>query len=377
MAWKLRFLALLQLASCYNLFESPFELPDLIPQSCREALSRDINCPFVISAEQVRDFNGLNSKAYDNPRALYCADPCRSSLGNFLDNVVVSCGDFKDGLWENISEARSTMEFTESILWAQDLFCFDYKIYPTSNSPNTKDNCKGTTYTVQKGDTCESISKAMSVATDRLIERNGLTYTCSDLLEGRSLCIEDACEIARVEQGQTCQDFVKWKWFSTIQLQSWNPTLKPLCNSRLIPNLDAVAGRYICIGPPGDIDNPEPSHPQPMKGKWRIEPLVSAKPLKTTVNSAPITTEEPWKSYKTRLPKIDVNSDDANSMPELLKYCWLTDGAWDYTLDSDGPPQDCQGLMDMYCTVHLERPSPTAPSSIPETCTPGSSVDEL
>lgn len=61
------------------------------------------------------------------------------------------------------------------------------------------------------------------MATDRLIERNGLTYTCSDLLEGRNLCIEDSCELVRIEQGQTCQDFVKWKWFSTIQLQSWNP----------------------------------------------------------------------------------------------------------------------------------------------------------
>lgn len=125
MSWKLRLLALLQLASCYKFFESPFALPDFIPQTCREALSRDIDCPFVVSAEQVRDFDSLSNNAYDNQRSLYCADPCRSSLGGFLDNVVVSCGDFKDGLWENISEARSTMEFAESILWAQDLFCLD------------------------------------------------------------------------------------------------------------------------------------------------------------------------------------------------------------------------------------------------------------
>ncbi|RSL53079.1 hypothetical protein CEP54_010571 [Fusarium duplospermum] len=355
MSWKLRLLALLQLASCYKLFESPYELLDSIPKTCREALSRDIDCPFVVSAEQVRDFDGLSSKAYDNPRTLYCTDPCRSSLGGFLDNVVVSCGDFKDGLWENISEARSTMEFAESILWAQDLFCLGDELHPTSNSrlaANTKDTCKGTTYTVQKGDTCESISKAMN------------------------LCIEDACELVKIEQGQTCQDFVKWKWFSTIQLQSWNPTLKPLCNSRLIPNLDAVAGRYICIGPPGEYSGPKPSPTQPIKGKWRIETLMSTKAAKATANSGVITTTETSNPYKTRLPKVDVNPDAANSRAEFLKYCWLTNESWDYTLDSDGPPEDCQSLIDVYCSFHPESPSPTAPSSVPETCTPGSSIDK-
>ncbi|KAH7263968.1 hypothetical protein B0J15DRAFT_580905 [Fusarium solani] len=272
------------------------------------------------------------------------------------------------------------MEFAESILWAQDIFCLEDELHSTPNCrlvTNKQHTCEGTIYTMQKGDTCQSISKAMSMATDRLIERNGLTYTCSDLLEGRNLCIEDSCELVRIEQGQICQDFVKWKWFSTIQLQSWNPTLKPLCNSRLIPNLDAVAGRYICIGPPGESNGPEPSPTQPVKGKWRIETLVSTKVSKATAHSASITTTEPFKPYKTRLPKIDVNLDAANSKAELLKYCWLTDEDWDYALDSDDPPEDCQSLMDVYCTFHPERPSPTAPSSIPETCTPGSSMDEL
>ncbi|KAI8657422.1 LysM domain-containing protein [Fusarium keratoplasticum] len=271
------------------------------------------------------------------------------------------------------------MEFAESILWAQDIFCLEDELHSTPGSrlvTNTQHACEGTIYTVQKGDTCQFISKAMSVATDRLIERNGLTYTCSDLLEGRNLCIEDACEIARIEQGQTCQDFVKWKWFSTIQLQSWNPTLKPLCNSRLIPNLDAVAGRYICIGPPGDFNSPEPSPTRPVKGKWRIEAPVSTKPSKTIMNSTPVTTTEPLEPYKTHLSKIDASPEAANSKAECLKYCWLTNETWDYTLDTDGPPEDCQSLMDIYCTFP-ERPSPTAPSSIPETCTPGSDVDEL
>jgi hypothetical protein len=125
MAWKLSVFALFHLASCSRFLESPFDLPDFVPQTCREALSRNIDCPFVVSAEQVRDFDGLKSQVYDNPRALYCADPCLSSLSNFLDNVVVACGDFKGGLWENISESRSTMEFAESILWAQDIFCLE------------------------------------------------------------------------------------------------------------------------------------------------------------------------------------------------------------------------------------------------------------
>ncbi|KAI8714281.1 LysM domain-containing protein [Fusarium sp. LHS14.1] len=349
MASKFRFFALLQLVSCYRLFDSPFELPDYVPEICREALSGDIDCP--------------------------------SSLDGFLDNVVVACGDFKDGLWENISESRSTMEFAESILWARDLFCLEEKkLHSTHDSrlsTNTPNVCEGTIYTVQKGDTCESISKAVSVATGKLIEGNGLTNTCSDLLEGRNICIEDTCEIMRIELGQTCQDFVKWKWFSTIQLQLWNPTLKPLCNSRLIPNLDAVACRYVCIGPPGEPNGPQPSPTQLVKGKWRMQALVSSKPSKTTMNSAPVTITEPLEPYKTRLPKIDVSPDAANSKAEFLKYCWLANETWDYILDSDGPSEDCQNPMDIYCTFHPERPSLTVPSSIPETCTPDSDVDEL
>ncbi|EEU44274.1 uncharacterized protein NECHADRAFT_84640 [Fusarium vanettenii 77-13-4] len=180
------------------------------------------------------------------------------------------------------------MEFAESILWARDLFCLEERLHSTPDSrlsTNTQDAYEGTIYTVQKGDTCESISKAMSVATDRLTERNGLTYTCSDLLEGRNLCIEDTCEIARIEQGQACQDFVKWKWFSTIQLQSWNP-----------------------------------------------EALVSAKPSKTTANPAPVTTTEPLKLYKTHLPKIDINPNAANSKAEFLKKT-ISNGAVLYSRD--------------------------------------------
>lgn len=107
------------------------------------------------------------------------------------------------------------------------------------------------------------------------------------------------------------------------------------------------------------------------------EAPVSTKPSKTIMNSTPVTTTEPLEPYKTHLSKIDASPEAANSKAECLKYCWLTNETWDYTLDTDGPPEDCQSLMDIYCTFHPERPSPTAPSSLPETCTPGSDVDEL
>ena len=108
-------------------------------------------------------------------------------------------------------------------------YTWTYTPVPTANatttttSPATTPTCAGTTYTVKSGDTCESISKANSVATDRMILLNNLDYKCASLVEGRELCIQDTCKLATIQNNQTCDDLVEGTGFTVVQLQSWNP----------------------------------------------------------------------------------------------------------------------------------------------------------
>lgn len=110
-------------------------------------------------------------------------------------------------------------------------YTYTYTPDPTSNPPTTtssrpRPTCSGTAYTVKEGDTCESISKANSVATDNMIKANNLDYSCNGLTAGTELCIQNTCKVATIEEGQTCADILEGKGFSIIQLLSWNPYVK-------------------------------------------------------------------------------------------------------------------------------------------------------
>ncbi len=92
----------------------------------------------------------------------------------------------------------------------------------TTNSPSTP-SCAGTTYMSKQGDTCESISLAQSVATDRLIDVNYLDYSCTTLTAGMKLCIQDTCKLVTIQKNQTCNDLLAGRGFALAQLTSWNP----------------------------------------------------------------------------------------------------------------------------------------------------------
>jgi hypothetical protein len=93
----------------------------------------------------------------------------------------------------------------------------------TASAPATTPTCAGTKYRVRKADTCDSISRAQSVSSDRLEYVNHLDYNCTTLVVGQELCIQDTCPLVTIEKNQTCQDLVAGKGFSTVQLVSWNP----------------------------------------------------------------------------------------------------------------------------------------------------------
>ena len=83
--------------------------------------------------------------------------------------------------------------------------------------------CEGTIYVVRDGDTCNSIAKAQSMSTDRLVEVNSMDYMCTGLHTGQRLCVQDTCELITVRKNQTCKDLVAGRGFTTVELISWNP----------------------------------------------------------------------------------------------------------------------------------------------------------
>jgi len=95
----------------------------------------------------------------------------------------------------------------------------------TASAPAATPTCAGTKYKVKQGDTCNSISRAQSMSSDRLIHVNYLDYDCSGLVAGRELCIQDTCPLVTIQKNQTCEDLVAGKGFTTVQLISWNPSV--------------------------------------------------------------------------------------------------------------------------------------------------------
>ncbi|KAM5342662.1 hypothetical protein ACJ41O_013628 [Fusarium nematophilum] len=440
----------IDLASPYKIWKSLSDIPDSVPERCREALSQEVDCPFVASPEKARGLNVLKGPV----GASYCANPCRNSLDAFLDNIIVACGGGEYNLWRAMPETQSAKEFAESIIWARDLLCLEddsglclealysqerepcsdcalkwqalmadprngfeemtretyeralarcsipkgsdlYTVYkyparpasgPASgpglikNTKRARSDCKGTTYTVQEGDTCASISRHTMMATDRLIEVNYLTYSCSTLEVGMELCIQDTCRLALMEEGETCQSFVTHKFLTVNQLRAWNPTLTNACETWLTPNLDFVAGRYFCIGAPGQFDSSLSSKPwerkrPKLKNPWFTEWVKATLP--PNPDRAPVTMTRDWDpDYTAPVQTIDSDADQAKLEEEYLKYCWLTEE--DLGPHHEGElPDDCQRLADIYCIYDADESPPASPTSIPATCTPDHGSQEL
>lgn len=89
--------------------------------------------------------------------------------------------------------------------------------------PSLEPSCAGKTYAAKEEDSCDFIALENSMSSFRLIDVNRLDADCEMLEPGRELCIRDTCTLATIKQNQTCDDFVRDKGFSIVQLMSWNP----------------------------------------------------------------------------------------------------------------------------------------------------------
>ncbi|TDZ32582.1 LysM domain-containing protein [Colletotrichum spinosum] len=147
---------------------------------------------------------------------------------------------------------------------------------PPTSEPTSTPKCVGTTYTIQSGDTCLSISKSRGISTSQLLVANHLPAFCSSFPSSGTVCIPDSssCKTYETAKGDKCRDVADKNGISWTQVVTWNPELGQACE--YIDNF-ASRGYVLCASNPG--------------GSW-VHPFpedeVETPPIKTTaVHPAP------------------------------------------------------------------------------------------
>ncbi|KAL2822658.1 hypothetical protein BJX63DRAFT_417678 [Aspergillus granulosus] len=134
---------------------------------------------------------------------------------------------------------------------------------PKSTNNNYTSNYNwlySTTYTIQEGDTCQSISKSQ-------------TY-CSNFPTEGNPCIQNTCTTNIVGPDDSCAALARVHLLTEVQLTTWNPNLGPDCR-----HIKHSVGNSICLSPPGD-------------NKWSPIIIPSATSTATTTGTpAPVPTD--------------------------------------------------------------------------------------
>ncbi|KAK4210390.1 hypothetical protein QBC37DRAFT_292564 [Rhypophila decipiens] len=128
----------------------------------------------------------------------------------------------------------------------------------TAPLPTETPSCDGTTYTIQAGDTCQSISLAQGIGTAWLLMDNSLPAWCDKFPTSGTLCLENKCEVVTVPANATCHSIAKSANITEVQLKAWNVVLNAGCY-----NIEKMEGYQLCVSPPGD-EYIDPTPPEPV-----------------------------------------------------------------------------------------------------------------
>ncbi|KAG2420067.1 hypothetical protein HFD88_004865 [Aspergillus terreus] len=255
---------------------------------------------------------------------------------------------------------------------------------PTGTPPAETPVCANK-YAVQTGDTANSIAKALSVATDRLLAYNGLPIGSEKpLTAGDTLCLDEVskCLIHQVVAEDTCSSLMTLAGSSVdeLMLQSWNPTIGTKC-----ANIKTMAGKYICVGPPGQTGTFTPVNPPTTSAPvttptdtYTWEPVPDS--VTSTVNMTSV-----W-AFPTEVAIATVTAEDPNpaevtALLERSKFCPFNgedDDEWDkgladeeYHLHSWDLDTGCiHDHWAPYCYPKLSDPVLPSPTNIPSSCYP-------
>lgn len=107
-------------------------------------------------------------------------------------------------------------------------------------------------YTVQAGDTCNSIAVSQNVSTFAVYGSSGLE-DWSNLPTGSKLCLLGQCVTYQVQLGDTCDTIIAAAGItvSPSMFVAWNPNINAVCS-----NLISLVDDYICLSRPDGLLTP-------------------------------------------------------------------------------------------------------------------------
>ncbi|KAL2819385.1 hypothetical protein BJX63DRAFT_418760 [Aspergillus granulosus] len=212
----------------------------------------------------------------------------------------------------------------------------------------TSSSCAGTTYKIQEGDTCTSISQSQNIATFQLLLDNNLQAYCANFPTTGSLCIKNTCTVYTVKEGDTCKSVAKAHGISTVQLRSYNPWIDGGCY-----NFNRTVGTQICLDEPGQKYHP----PSTVIGS-PTAPATATTAVPVPTNVAANTTETCGEYYTV------VEGDNCTSIAE--QFSLPRD---DLLILNPGLNEQCTNLLlgVSYCVLPVGDMSsyPGAPGYIP------------
>jgi hypothetical protein len=282
----LALLSLINGSDAVQLFPSAAAVPPSIPAACATALSTNITCQELVPAAYISAQRLLDNATLTGLCTPACADSllafqaqvdaaCGTESYTFSANVNqkvqqivdplvwaynVSC--LKDGTsfcLPKVSNASDPIASCSECAWLYGAAMLDSAYgrlridpgsfsstlsscsvpaskFPYTNPPTTAPaapttttmappnaTCSGTPYTVQAGDTCDSIAAANDIATDRFLTQNNLDYNCTTLVVGNGVCLGPSCALYQIKVNDTCNGILAGETFYLTQLLSWNP----------------------------------------------------------------------------------------------------------------------------------------------------------
>ncbi|KAH7124947.1 hypothetical protein B0J13DRAFT_646966 [Dactylonectria estremocensis] len=249
---------------------SPDALPaETLSASCQAALVVDLDCPSQVASFFEREPVPLASLEEA------CTSACRTSLADFETSLKIECGEEDvveydlgaDPVHVSVVATDIYYHFTRTCIKDRDRWC---NVWAFENSPDrasgtstvtaavdipstTSDPalaCSGDEYTVQAGDTCQSISKAKNVATAWMLYDNGRKAFCAGFpTAGDKICIMNQSKTYAIQADDTCQGIAIAANISMVQLYTWNPILGESCN-----RMSLSVGHTVCLEPHDDED---------------------------------------------------------------------------------------------------------------------------
>ena len=223
--------------------------------------------------------------------------------------------------------------------------------------------CMGTNYTVASGDTCESIAADHGLAIDRFLEDNSIDFHCQSLEVGSTVCAGQKCRLGTVPENATCADLLRTNDFTLTELLSWNPIIHSTCN-----NLPTLAGRTICLSPPGsdswdvEVTVSWPDLWTRPPGSWVGAPMAGAD---APNNTTPVFAT----SVGTATGMADTAA--ASSYAPYIEHYPVTGEDILGGFEWDMIDENCQSLLEPYCspTPTEGQPPPTS-TTFPTSCLP-------